>query len=435
MNMINSKQQEFTNGTRKEMLAEGDYGARRTHSGNASQMKSNFARHFNRTINQGFVGLASKHKKMFLLKMLLTCLFFTTFIFPLYVIESGIMSRGDHHNHYYWLRLIESYTNNNTNRKQGSVLPTRNTKKPGNDEHLHPYSYDDIYASNGLHESYRDRRLTEFSSFGAYTNADVMEVGCRLTTVLLDPRIPEAPFDHSIWYALESVATYAPYTCVVLQTSACKLVTSSATQRSPIQTVTERIYERSLPEFRRLMERGMVRISILNHTKYNFTSCSNFFNPSNALMNIHYWKDEFINNVDSDIILVIQEDAVLCHHFDVNLWDDLAFVGGIWPPKWSYKFGWCQQLTVLWRALTLKKRLRLMRERNPESKTVSILQNLCTNGYGPTGNGGLSLRNRNWMIRGMYTYSSCLVPECSLFVTRLFWINSHHILLHNMEYA
>lgn len=346
--------------------------------------------------NSRFAKLESQ-KKTILLKIMFILLLVTTFVFPLYVIESGkILKRGGV-DHLHMIKSSKPYQIYASEPVSERETNNDNTLRKANED----YSYDDIYASHGLHESYRDRRLTDFTSFETYTNADVIDSGCRLTTVLLDPRIPEAPFNHSVWYSLESVATYAPYTCVVLQTSACKLVSSYSTPQSQIQTITARIYERSLPEFRRLMERGMVRISIINHAKYKLASCSNFFNPSSALMNINYWKDEFINNVDSDIILVIQDDAVLCHHFDVNLWDDVAFVGGIWPPKWSFKFGWCQQLSVLWRVLTIKKRLRLTRENNPESKTVSVLRNLCMNGYAPTGNGGFSLRNRNWMIRAI----------------------------------
>jgi len=380
----------------KEMQGGEGCGMRCTTSGGDGAVGKTIVRHLKGDIKSRSAELELQ-KKTLVLKILFLCLLVTTFVFPLYVIESGmIMNRGvvDH------LNMMESSKSNQKYTLE-PVSEFRNNRDNTERKVKEDYSYDDIYASNGLHESYRDRRLTDFTSFETYTNADVIDSGCRLTTVLLDPRIPEAPFDHAVWYSLESVATYAPYTCVVLQTSACKLVSSYSTPQSQIQTITERIYERSLPEFRRLMERGMVRISILNHAKYKLASCSNFFNPSSALMNINYWKDEFITNVDSDIILVVQDDAVLCHHFDVNLWDDVAFVGGIWPPKWSYKFGWCQQLSVLWRALTIKKRLRLTRERNPESKTVSVLQNLCTNGYGPTGNGGFSLRNRNWMIRSI----------------------------------
>ena len=45
-------------------------------------------------------------------------------------------------------------------------------------------------------------------------------------------------------------------------------------------------------------------------------------------MNFNFWTDEFINNVDSDTVLIIQDDAVLCHKFDVHNWKEFAFVGG-----------------------------------------------------------------------------------------------------------
>ena len=351
---------------------------------------------------------ASTSRKYYLLvKALLVIFFFTTFIFPSYVMESGIMDtdEGSHS----LRRLLDKYgrsirqsSQQNPQLSISEATPLEDNPYANNGIGNELYNYDSIYASNGAHESYRDRRLAEFSSFAAYTNSAVVQDGCRLTTVIMDPRIPEASFNHSVWYTLESVATYAPYTCFVVQTSACNiLLGKNATPQMQLSTVSQRIYERSLPLFRRMMERGQVRIAILNHTKYKLKSCSDFFNPSSALMNIHYWKDEFIDNVDSEMILVVQDDAVLCHPFDISLWNDLAFVGGLWPPKWSYKFGWCHQMAVLWKGLILAKQNRLRRQNQPQYQSVSQLKNLCTNGYGPTGNGGFSLRNKNWMIRAI----------------------------------
>ena len=45
-------------------------------------------------------------------------------------------------------------------------------------------------------------------------------------------------------------------------------------------------------------------------------------------MNVNFWTDEFIEDVDSDTVLIIQDDAVLCHKFDVQNWKEFAFVGG-----------------------------------------------------------------------------------------------------------
>ena len=76
------------------------------------------------------------------------------------------------------------------------------------DEPVH--DYDSIYRSFRSHKSYEDVRLFEFKSFDAYTSPGVRNNGCRLTVVVVDPRPPTSTFNHSIWYALESVATHVP---------------------------------------------------------------------------------------------------------------------------------------------------------------------------------------------------------------------------------
>ena len=226
------------------------------------------------------------------------------------------------------------------------------------------------------------------------------------------PRIPEAPFNHAIWFTLESIATYAPYTCLVLQTSSCNIMETVSTENPPtftqtqqVETVAQVIYNRSLPLFRRMMEQGQVRITILNHSKYKLKSCSDFFNPSSALMNIHYWQDEFIDNVDSHMILVIQDGAVLCHPFDIHLWNDVAMTGALWPKDWPATLGWCEQIRMLWRMWNRAQAPKRLRQGQPQSTTRDQikLQHLCSDGYGPTGSGGFSLRNKNWMIRVIQT--------------------------------
>jgi hypothetical protein len=264
--------------------------------------------------------------------------------------------------------------------------------------------YEAIYKSNGKHESYQDVRITEFSTFGHYTLSQILRNGCSLTTLVMDPRIPMANFTDRIWFTLESIATYANYSCVVLQTSSCQLLKGIPTdiqqQKNHMWNqeayVAQAIYNRAMPQFRRMMERGQVRITVLNHSKYGLTSCSDFFNPSRALMNVHYWQDEFLDGVDSDMILVMQDDSVLCHAFNVTLWKDLAYVGALWAPKenplWLVpKVGMCKTISLYWRSWTLR-----YRKLDP-----NIL--MCKPGYGPVGNGGLSLRSKSWMIRAIQT--------------------------------
>ena len=82
------------------------------------------------------------------------------------------------------------------------------------------------------------------------------------------------------------------------------------TNQQKVHVLAKSIYLQSLPLFRRMMERGQVRINILDSEKYGL-SCDNFGNGNAIFMNVNFWLDEF-NDVDSDILLTIQSDTVLC---------------------------------------------------------------------------------------------------------------------------
>lgn len=200
------------------------------------------------------------------------------------------------------------------------------------------YDYDSIYSSNGAHESYKNARTLNFSLFDAYSSPDVLKYGCNLTSILMDPRLPGLDFRDAAWYTLESLATFAPYTCLLIQTSSCAFLSPSEPMPRQIEEVAKKIYSRALPMFRQMMERGLVRITILDYQKYNLPSCTNFHTPTNAWMNFHYWNDELIPKVDSDILLTIQTDGVICRHFNYKLWSDLAYVGAPWAPTYVNLF-------------------------------------------------------------------------------------------------
>ena len=51
------------------------------------------------------------------------------------------------------------------------------------------------------------------------------------------------------------------------------------------------------------------------------------------MMNLHYWEDGFLEGGESDLVLVLQYNSVLCHRLDPNLWRYVAFVGGSWPKQ------------------------------------------------------------------------------------------------------
>ena len=261
------------------------------------------------------------------------------------------------------------------------------------------YDYDAIFNSSGTHESYMDRRLFEFMTFGNYTSPDVLSNGCRLTVVIVDPRPPASAFNHPIWYALESVALYAPYACVVINTASCQVIYQNyndvnklPTNQQEVAIVAKSMYERALPLFRRMMESGQVRINILNFKKYGLEECDNFGNGNTIFVNIHFWNDEFIEGIDSDIILTVQSDSVLCRHFEIDLWKHFAYVGAPWP-SWV---GTCDSFCSAWQ------------NGAPSCNDLTDYQlnesvsHYCTEGdSGIQGNGGLSIRNRSWMIEAI----------------------------------
>jgi hypothetical protein len=254
------------------------------------------------------------------------------------------------------------------------------------------YNYDDIYNSSGSHNSYDDIRISEFGTFDNYTSPRVRG-GCFLTVVIVDPRTPLFPLNHPMWFALESVAQYVPYGCIVFHTSSCQLVATSNTSKHA--TVAKSIYLRSLPFFRRMMERGQVRINILDSEKYG-VSCDNFGNGNAIFMNVNFWLDEFIN-ADSDTILTIQSDSVLCRYFDFKLWMHFAYVGAPWPPT-TPLLGSCDNMRRIWH-----DKFALQCNGIEKHQADERISNICTPNHGGLqGNGGLSIRNRHWMVEAKH---------------------------------
>ena len=258
------------------------------------------------------------------------------------------------------------------------------------------YDYDDIYNSFGSHDSYDDIRIFEFGSFDNYTSPDIRG-GCLLTVIIVDPRTPLFPINHPMWFALESVALHVPYGCIVFHTSSCQLIRQTSnmptvpTNQQKVHVLAKSIYLQSLPLFRRMMERGQVRINILDSEKYGL-SCDNFGNGNAIFMNVNFWLDEF-NDVDSDILLTMQSDTVLCRYFDFKLWKHFAYVGAPWPPN-TPLLGSCDNMRRIWHDKFAMHCNGFEKHQADES-----ISKICTANHGGLqGNGGLSIRNRHWMV-------------------------------------
>lgn len=232
---------------------------------------------------------------------------------------------------------------------------------------------------------------------------------CTLTAVVMDPRLPVLKVDNPMWFSLESLIVHGPpEMCIVLQTSSCFVSREKISQynSSISEVVYSEIIQRTttfpiLHHF--LTKSGRVRVAILDHKKYYLKSCSNFYPPSNAWMNVAYWRDEFID-ADNDMIMMIQNDAVLCHDIDIDTWREFAFVGAPWRDDYN-EIGMCNLLEMKWNAWTATS--------NSESNNFQPLHNMCKNGYGPQGNGGFSLRSRRWMIKAIESCPSILYSGLS----------------------
>ena len=207
-----------------------------------------------------------------------------------------------------------------------------------------------------------------------------------------------------MFFSLESVGAYLPEACVILQTSSCSFhgddtttdtLSSSSSSLTIEDAIYQRIYNNSLPLFRKMIERGQVRVTFLQHKKYNFEKCDQYPNPSSAMMNIHYWSDidendengEYIAGVDNDSVLVMQNDSVICHPINIDLYRKYAYVGGLWLREHPYirNTNMCRLLKQMWTQYT---RLR--------PGPGSSFPDICTgDGTAPIENGGFALRSRS----------------------------------------
>lgn len=233
--------------------------------------------------------------------------------------------------------------------------------------------------ANMYNATYEDKFRSQYSS------AKILSHGCSLTVIFFDPQLSKSSITDVRWSVLESVAINVPQdnTCFILQTSSCS--TQRRKERTEVQ-VLKKIKKKARKNFRSMIHRGNVRVSFIDYNKYHFRNCYNFFPPSNAWMMGSYWDDEF-TSYDSDLVLTIQHDTVLCHKLNPDLFREFAFVGAPWPRFGNdIKMGYCNYITEKW-------------VRWNKNQTVPF--DVCENGLGPVGNGGLSLRSRSWMRKAI----------------------------------
>jgi hypothetical protein len=270
-----------------------------------------------------------------------------------------------------------------------------------------------------------EQALTTEAIIGSSYGSNVTD--CSLTVLFMDPRLGDPSYGpgQAAWFALESVAALAEHACVLLLTSSCAMKEQleaqrheEVSERQAEEAVKHAVYSKSLPLFREMILQGRVRLSILDTAKYHLKSCRDFGNPTAAFVNIDFWRDEFLQGVDSDLVLMMQDDAVLCTSLHDNLADykQYAYVGGVWPPKASKLHpdppeGMCISMAGLWKSWTLPQRRWEMFQKGmtnkPATEPDELLETqfpaVCADGKGPVGNGGFSLRSREWMVKAITT--------------------------------
>ena len=254
---------------------------------------------------------------------------------------------------------------------------------------------------------------------------------CSITAVFLDPRPASPSRSYPSWrFALESVGAMLPHACVAIMTTACPgEITQELDVFEEETSARQRIYEQALPLLQDMMHSGRVRVSFIDWEVYGLKSCSDFGNPTPAMLSINFWKDEFVEG-DSETILIIQDDSVLCKNIPEDfLRSSYAMVGAVWPrePTPLMPFppeGMCHGMANFWKSW-LRPQLRWQRwvERGGGGKPVPkprylleptddnnnttsglLLGNrVCSDGRAPIGNGGFSLRRRSWMIKAIET--------------------------------
>ena len=273
--------------------------------------------------------------------------------------------------------------------------------------YIHSLALFDILIADAEHAppKIQQQQIYNFSLGREYQNPFILKEKCSITVVLMDPDVSEA----AMWM-LESVAEYVQpteTTCVLIQTSICAYLQKKEQVSSP-ETINENsnyayqqkanhITTHAKPMFRFMIQQGQVRMTVLNHTKYHLKSCSNFYSPNFAFENIHYWGTEEYTSQDSDLVLVVQDDAVLCQTLAIDQWKDVAWVGAPWKPTYGKKaWNFCSSLPNLW-----NESHHRARKSNSATQPPPYPHNaseICSVALaGPHGNGGFSLRQRSWL--------------------------------------
>jgi hypothetical protein len=245
---------------------------------------------------------------------------------------------------------------------------------------------------------------------------------CSLTILLMDDKLGRPLYDYgngqSIWFVLESIGAFAPRNaCITLITSDCAMKEYLGRAVEGVYPeIANGIYLQSLPLFRKRIESGRVRLSILNHDKYSIPRSSEYSSSNNALMNRYFWEDEF-ERIDSDQVLIMDRNSALCYPLVMDhMTTDYAWIGSVWPKVHNplqpdFLEGPCREMAKSWRTWLWPQRKYKHQQHEALHSGTQPLESwlrdefptMCEGYRAPVGGGGMSLRSRKWMIQAIET--------------------------------
>ena len=262
-------------------------------------------------------------------------------------------------------------------------------------------AYRDKPETRDHHSQPKDEIQRIFNVSHTYTNPEIIAKNCSLTVVIIEPKLSEK----SLWVLESAAANIYPMhrTCFVIKTSICKVKrelqekyksTRNITDQDAFEQVAYSIKEMgsSHPKFLEAINSGRVRMNVLDYEHYHLKSCNNFKGISRLFLNHDFWgKKEFLEQ-DSDFILNLQNDGIICRSFSVNNWSEFAYIGAPWPPKKHL----CAEMSNAW------SRFHSGNVANLSFPPFPTEEEICTkHEFGPVGNGGISMRSRQWMRKAV----------------------------------
>lgn len=294
-------------------------------------------------------------------------------------------------------------------------LPTLQDLIPTKLNHFdYKYSYELFHSHDNADEAMQEQwETSHFPLMNDYSgdfSPNVYKANsgkpCPVTVVFLDANLPNLKSGDPSLFQLESIATFLPDACVIIQTSSCSFRNALAVAEEMNLSLEHSIYLRIFTmveeQTHDMMERGQVRVTFLDHDKYNLKACDDFSFFSRALMNVNYWRDEF-NDRDSNNVIIVRRGAVLCHHFDVEKYREYAFVAAPLKNK-DEMYGesdYCNALKTLWKTNSVNASVPSSLD---ESNAMANILQSCLEGIGPMSmDGNLSLFHRGKILEAIQT--------------------------------